>query len=462
MAAVRGILELKRAPKERRAVFSKADCKACARTSNNESHGEAVLQQARKLDAAPALPLKKLVESVMKLAAFCILRALSNVSKLLSERHAARFARSAAKRDPCSALLRAGTAPSRSVPLHRLKIDNLRREAKVLKIASWLVAPFSLRRSEKFAKLARRRDVRVASLVEPTPGVAPTRHQVDSLFFQYQPLSDSDDVLIFVLFSVDGKLSSLQRHQIASYSAAGYALVVVINTPCRAVAGVQIGTEPVFGHVAVIILRENTGFDFAGWAHALRTVAGLGKQRSISFVNDSILPLDVKGVMRVRERIKASQGVLFLTASREIRPHAQSYFFGFGRPQDARSALKILTDMISYETKQEVIQNIELHLSDQFARTGLPIEIAFRVAEAEANRENPTIKYWQNLLRADFPFIKIQLFMGGGVDPRDPRVAEILGCEVLGLLVDHLARRAAILDFPSHDCNQRGSAKTAV
>lgn len=323
----------------------------------------------------------------------------------------------------------------------------------LLRSAARLTAHFSVHRAKKFERSAMKRAPRL--IEEPFLTLGQRSYlRVPYRVLRSLPLSDAEDVLILVLFSGDGALSDLQRYQVATYMAAGYKLVVVVNTPAYAVVGDLVASEPALAAVSAVILRDNCGFDFSAWGQALQIIGGLSSLRSLSLTNDSILPLDLASLILLRERTVATQSVLFLTESREIRPHAQSYFFAFGNPSDAKSAFDILSAVPIHLTKKDLVKKEELYLSKRLKKAGYSVEIAFSVAEADRRGVNPTISYWQELLRTGFPFLKLQLFSAGRLSLSDPALSDHVSQELIGLIECHLKSRISVLSIPALNANQ--------
>ena len=337
----------------------------------------------------------------------------------------------------------------------RRKLSLSRRaEVAVLRSASRLTAFISPRHSQKFDRSAQKREGRVgekdAAELAPDQPALHASAQIHTL--RSGRLSAEADVLVLVLFSSDGHLTDLHRYQIARYADAGYTLILFVNTPLVMPATVLLRDDPALDSVASAFVRENTGFDFGAWGDALKMVGGLGRQRTLSFTNDSVLPLDVDAMCRVRDSVAAAKGAVFLTLNTEVRPHAQSYFFGFREPP--ADALALLSDLAPYEDKDRLIQEVELHFSDRLRARGVEIETLFHVADAEAQTKNPTIHFWRALIAEGFPFLKLQLFSAGFLDPGDPETRELLGPEGVHMLQAHLHARSVSAPLPVLDINQ--------
>lgn len=248
-----------------------------------------------------------------------------------------------------------------------------------------------------------------------------------------------EDWLIFVAYSGNGSLSDCQRYQIECFAAAGYAVALVVNTDAFSDM-----VDPRCDAAAIVIVRENLGYDFGAWGHAVELLGGLAGARSVSFTNDSILavPCDVKtgGVSQLRQQIANAPGdVIFLTSNQEVRRHCQSFFFTLRAGALARRALDHMATVPRYRAKDDLIYQVEVHFSDRLHEAGLVVEHLYHL-DVE---ENPTIHHWEVLLGCGCPFIKVQLITSGILDIDDDRLVDRLGSHVHAMLKAHVALRSA-------------------
>lgn len=384
---------------------------------------------------------------------------LSTSSLPLGSRARDRFARSAAKRDPKRSLKETDPASDHPVrprpkrpPLVKLA------EIRVLHLASKLTSGVSPRHSEKFLRSAKKREDRltlfeVGNSKEVERQVAPAAHCVEYHVLRCAPIGAGADVLILVLFSADGCLSDIHARQIAAYEAAGYTLVVVINSPLWIVASETLKAHPALQSAPVVIVRDNLGFDFGAWSQAVNVIGGLGQDGTLSFTNDSVLPINDAALRDLRARACALHGAIFATANQEIKPHCQSYFFTISGDK-IESALGVLGNIPLYDDKWDLIAKEELHLSDRLAAAGMDVHTLFHVKDSKDPSRNPSIHEWRALLTQGFPFIKIQLFTSGFVSLEDSEVLELLGADGAAGMKAHLDDRLAVSKIPAIRPNQ--------
>jgi lipopolysaccharide biosynthesis protein len=263
-------------------------------------------------------------------------------------------------------------------------------------------------------------------------------------------LRPGDDAVVLVLYAAGGTLSDIQRSQVEVYAKARFKVILIINS----------AVFPRYGDfsidaASVIIVRENSGYDFAAWCHAIHLIGGLSQLRSVAFANDSVLPLSADAVHRTREAALAASGdVIFLTANKEVRPHAQSYFWLLKESALRKDALSLLANIRVHDSKEKLILSEEVNLSDRFSASGHAVSVLYSVAAADDAGVNPTIHYWQDLIACGFPFLKIQLFTVGFLTLEDPRLSRYLNPKQRAAIARHLAGRIGNQSIAVSDRNK--------
>ncbi len=260
------------------------------------------------------------------------------------------------------------------------------------------------------------------------------------------PFPEKARLLIFVAYAAGGRLSDLHRYQVDSYRAAGFSVVLVANC-----VGVFKCTEEDLERFVCILSRPNRGFDFAAWSCAVRFIGGLNHCKEVSFTNDSIIPTSQEALrsMLVRHD-RRSDDVLFLTRNNELRPHYQSYYFTFRNRAMEGPAFDLLADMTEYDSKWDLINQTEIHLSDRLKSLGLTVGALFDHKDLLNDPANVTIHRFVELVERGFPFVKATLTTEGGVDLDDPRLKCVLTPQVVHLLGKHIKCRgeATYEDLP--------------
>ena len=252
------------------------------------------------------------------------------------------------------------------------------------------------------------------------------------------PLFSDDDVLIYLAYCARGELSRFQIRSIKEYASLGYRIILVINS-----GAYDRIIDPGENPSVIQITRENIGFDFGGWKHAIRIIGGLRSVRSVTFTNDSLIgPLSTKSSLPLRILIeKHSADAVFMTQNTEIKKHFQSFFFTFKKKALEKGALSIIGNAPYLNNKDRVIRELEVPLSTRIENLGVSTGILFPIPEAELSIKNPTIHYWRKLITNGFPFVKVTLITEKFASFESPDIKEILGNEWIELLKEHITNR---------------------
>ena len=135
------------------------------------------------------------------------------------------------------------------------------------------------------------------------------------------------DTALFVTHTATGRLKPHVRHYLASLRKQNVACILIV----AADGPFADGDDALLADVDGLFVRENTGYDFAAWAHVVRLVPNLLDIETLYFVNDSLVgPFNDDLLASVIDRIRTSSSdVLGLTDNYEIRWHVQSFFLAF-------------------------------------------------------------------------------------------------------------------------------------
>ncbi|TDL90439.1 rhamnan synthesis F family protein [Meridianimarinicoccus aquatilis] len=208
------------------------------------------------------------------------------------------------------------------------------------------------------------------------------------------------ELVLFLTHAPSGKIKPHVPPYIQSFRKEGFTAVAVVVADDLE----QISTEEIAPHCDGLILRENGGYDFGGWAHALQHL-DLSETKTLVLANDSLVgPLNDADFSTLIGRIRASNANLVgMTDSNEIRYHFQSYLIA-AKNEGVSCLSEFLGNVTALTNKQEVINTYETRLRDAFVDSGLKTEALFPV-DSDFNG-NSTINHWQNLVETGFPFIK--------------------------------------------------------
>ena len=275
-----------------------------------------------------------------------------------------------------------------------------------------------------------------ASDGEPFFAVEPQSRLAEYRVERTASIESGQHWLVFVAYSADGALSRCQQYQIATFADAGYKVALIVNTD-RLHDFIPIDSKA----ADIVIIRENIGYDFGAWRHAVEVLGGLSAAESVSFTNDSILPVPeaAAAISKIRNRVEIAVGdVVFLTRNMEVRPHCQSYFFTLKRRALIGAGLRIIEATPYHRNKDRLIHEVEVHLSDRMAEAALEVDTLFDLNVMK----NPTIHHWQELLDRGFPFVKIQLVTAGILSADDKKLVKRLGPSLVKILREHVAFRS--------------------
>lgn len=185
----------------------------------------------------------------------------------------------------------------------------------------------------------------------------------------------STDVAILVTHAPAGRLKPHVRPFMDAFNRNGIAvmLVVVVDRP------LELLPEEIEA-ASGIVVRENLGYDFGAWAHALRIEPALYGAATLILTNDSIIPTADEDAFRTMfARIRESSAdVLGLTASHEYGWHISSYFLAL-KPKALGSWTfqHFMRDIRYLTDKDAIIRTYEVPFSARMQAGGLRVEAIF-------------------------------------------------------------------------------------
>ena len=197
---------------------------------------------------------------------------------------------------------------------------------------------------------------------------------------------DSARVLIYAGYDPKSQILPHVIDQLAAFQKTGYQIVFVSTSP-----------ELIPTHLAVlqefcriVIHRKNQGYDFCSWKMGVQKIEShLGQLESLVLLNDSCLGPTFDLGLVIEDMIKAKGAVYGVTKSYEIEEYIQSYFFHFGMDLIRNGSVTMFFDRIRIlNSKLAIVRYLEIGSSSFFKKMGIPLEAL--------------------------------------VDPKEPRVAEIM------------------------------------
>ena len=208
----------------------------------------------------------------------------------------------------------------------------------------------------------------------------------------------SEPVAIFVTAAKDAQLKPHVLHHLEALAKRRIGTILVIAS-----SGMFNGEIP--DGLASVYIRENTGFDFAAWAHVLKLFPSLWDSQALYLLNDSVIgPTNQSDYDKMMDRAESSSAdIIGLTESVERGWHLQSYFLLLKASALANAQLQAFFNMIrNLPDKQFVIDRYEVAFAGKAIEAGLKTQTLF----PRAGVQNPTLFEWQGLIGEGFPFLK--------------------------------------------------------
>lgn len=254
------------------------------------------------------------------------------------------------------------------------------------------------------------------------------------------PVAVARRVCFFAHHDIDDVVDPYVLHYLRALGQAGFTTVLVTTSPLPPAEVAKLD-----GLCADVIIRENIGLDFGGWADCLARYPCLSAE-FLLLCNDSVYgPFwDLGGFIDALTATPADfYGTVLSVHPPPEPPIVQSWFLLF-RPAayDSPAFRAMLRPVPAHLSKQEIIDGYEFQLAHRLERAGLRFHVAFdpRTRGRLLAREPANAAYvlWRELLeRRIVPFLKIALVRDRPVWVRgldawldvargiDPHVAEL-------------------------------------
>ncbi len=194
------------------------------------------------------------------------------------------------------------------------------------------------------------------------------------------------EVAVFVTHSPDGNIKPHVVHYLTSLKRHGIDIILVVAADHL----VDTIAPNVVAFVSGLFVRQNEGYDFAAWAHALQLHPALFASPILYLLNDSVFgPINDEKFAALLERIRRSKAdVIGLTESYEHNWHLQSYFLAFKPKALSSVALhRFINSITVLRDKDAVIRSYEIMLASHLRERGLKVETLFESAKIVAQEE---------------------------------------------------------------------------
>jgi lipopolysaccharide biosynthesis protein len=255
---------------------------------------------------------------------------------------------------------------------------------------------------------------------------------LDGLGWQAEPATDARietlqpipadlpaELCLFVSFAPHPELKPHVLHHIEHLLKAGIGVALVLNTSLTA-GQLRIPSE-LQGRLSGVLVRENKGYDFAAWAHAMSLLPQRQRLQRLYLINDSIVgPINGEHFGRLIERVRASRAdIVGLTENPLPQPHMQSFFLVFNSGALRSNFVpKFWSRVWGLPTKELVIDVYETRLTLKAREQGLSTETLFPSLSDDPFSANDTYFRWPQLLECGFPYVKTSVIREFTDDPR--------------------------------------------
>lgn len=236
-------------------------------------------------------------------------------------------------------------------------------------------------------------------------------------------ITSYSELCFFVTYTNEKKLKPYVVHHIQCLLEQGIGVVLIVNFDSDDLSEFEVEPSLVDQLVGAFI-RENTGFDFAAWSHALSLFYPSDMAR-VFFVNDSIVgPINKEEFFLIVKAARECITPVFALTDNPIPlKHFQTFFWMVSGQVFADQAFRrYMVGVVNMIDKQGVIDKYELGLTQHLNKIGFDYSVFLENTSNELNT-NQTIFDWEGLLSRGFPYVKASLFF-------DESVKEQVGAKV--------------------------------
>lgn len=229
------------------------------------------------------------------------------------------------------------------------------------------------------------------------------------------------EVALMVSHAPSGKIKGHVEHYIQSFVDNGIAVVLIVAADQRR----TVVPKSIINLCDSVYIRENSGYDFAAWAHVIAENSTLLKSDIVFLTNDSLIgPLNRRNFEDILTAIRSSKSdIVGLTDNYHYAWHVQSFFLALKKKCLSSYEFNLYFQDISVlQDKDAVILEYEITFSMRMASAGLSIQTIFPMRKTNGfdvpgpgltdKEHNRTILEWEWMLRGGFPFVKGSLVNG--------------------------------------------------
>ena len=175
-------------------------------------------------------------------------------------------------------------------------------------------------------------------------------------------------VCVFVHFDRKGEIHDYVFHYLQALRLAGFSILFVSNAPTLRADHLK----RVLDLSAIVIRRDNAGYDFGGYKDGIASIPDLEAVELLLLANDSVYgPFSSLAAIIDKTRRLPAQ-FWGLTDCWDVAYHLQSYFLLFGAQSIRHESFKKFWQSVRYaNSKSYIIRNYEVGLTQQLTRAGL-------------------------------------------------------------------------------------------
>ena len=237
------------------------------------------------------------------------------------------------------------------------------------------------------------------------------------------------EVCLFLCHQRGSEVSGHVLRHVEHFLTEGVQVILVLNADAVD-AEIRVD-DAVAGRLAGIFVRENVGFDFAGWAHVYSLLRPMLLQSVRLFlVNDSIVgPTDSQRFSALMQRVRASPADMVglteaLTSTPQLNSYLQSFFLVFHRRlADGAELARFFDGVFCFREKITVIDVYETRLTRRMRSAGYACEALFPALSDDPHASNDTYFRWTELLALGFPYVKASVIREVGPHPALGQIA---------------------------------------
>ncbi|WP_157879014.1 rhamnan synthesis F family protein [Pararhodospirillum photometricum] len=188
-------------------------------------------------------------------------------------------------------------------------------------------------------------------------------------------------VAVFVHFDRGGTVHDYVDHHLRLLENVGYAIVFVSNAPVLSAATLE-SLKP---RCALILRRENVGYDFGAYKEGIAAIPDLSVVDDLLLANDSVYG-PFHHPAHILEKMPPENADLWgATDSWEFSFHLQSYYLRFHRTAVQSAAFSEFWSSVRYvQSKTWVVRRYEIGLTQALTRAGLRCRAAYPYRQAAA------------------------------------------------------------------------------